>query len=126
MTVYPPLMQASDIFLMPSQTTSSGDSDGLPTVISEALLHGLPVIASDVAGIPELIENEVTGLLVPQKDPAAIAAAVEQMVKHREWALEMAERGRLKALIMYDSKENQLALLRLIQGHMRQPVAIPF
>ena len=115
------LMCAADVFLMPSQVAPSGDSDGLPTVISEALLHILPVVATDVAGISDLIEDETTGLLVPQKDPSAIARAVGRMVGDRTWALEMAERGRLKALYMYDSEKNNRMLLELIRNHATKP-----
>ncbi len=88
------LFHASDIFLMPSVVHSSGDRDGIPTVIMEALIHRLPVIATDVSGIGELVENNVTGLLIPEKDPGAIADAVVRMIGDRNSALEMAETGR--------------------------------
>ncbi len=88
------LFRRADIFIMPCTVLADGNRDGLPTVILEALLHRLPVIASDVAGIGEVIEPRVTGLLIPQKDPQAIAVAVQEMVRDREAALRMAERGR--------------------------------
>jgi glycosyltransferase involved in cell wall biosynthesis len=115
------LMRNADIFLMPSQRAASGDIDGLPTVISEALLHSLPVIATDVAGISTLVENGKTGLLIPPKDPSAIARAVRQMAGDRTRAVEMAERGRLKTMEMYDSEKNNRALLNLIQNHAKTP-----
>jgi len=88
------LFGRADIFIMPSVVTASGNRDGLPTVILEALLHRLPVIATDVAGIGEVIEPGGTGVLIPQKDPRALAAAVRDLVRDRQAALEMAERGR--------------------------------
>ncbi len=87
------LFGRADVFIMPSVVAASGNRDGLPTVILEALLHRLPVIATDVAGIGEVIEPGGTGVLIPQKDPRALAAAVGQLVRDREAALEMAERG---------------------------------
>ncbi|MCP4575706.1 MAG: glycosyltransferase family 4 protein [Deltaproteobacteria bacterium] len=118
----PELMHRADILIMPSQRAASGDIDGLPTVISEALLHTLPVIATDVAGIRNLIVDGKTGLLVPQRDPSAIAKAVKRIVDDRTWALDMAERGRLKVMDMYDSAKNNRALLNLIQNHAAKTV----
>jgi colanic acid/amylovoran biosynthesis glycosyltransferase len=88
-----PLFAAADIFVMPSIIASSSDRDGLPNVILEALLHRLPTVATDVAGIGEVIRNGETGLLVPQKDPEALAAAILHLTRDRQAALEMAARG---------------------------------
>jgi len=106
---------AADVFIMPSTVHSSGDRDGLPTVILEALLHRVPVIASDVAGIGEVIENGVTGFLIPQRDPRAIAGAVLQMIRNRDAALEMAERGRSRVLKDFDPELNHRQVLELFR-----------
>jgi glycosyltransferase involved in cell wall biosynthesis len=106
---------AADVFIMPSTVHSSGDRDGLPTVILEALLHRVPVIASDVAGIGEVIENGVTGFLIPQRDPRAIAGAVLQMIRNRDAALEMAERGRSRVLKDFDPELNHRRVLELFR-----------
>ena len=66
---------------MPCVVHSSSDRDGIPNVIMEALSHRLPVVASDVAGIGEVIRHNDTGLLVPQKDAAALAAAIKTMAR---------------------------------------------
>ncbi len=66
---------AGDIFLMPSR------KEGLPLALLEAGLAGLPVVASDVGGIPEIIQHGKTGLLVPPKDPAALAAAIASLLR---------------------------------------------
>ena len=52
-----------------------GNRDGLPTVLIEAMALGVPVVATPVTGIPELVADGVTGLLVPERDPAALANA---------------------------------------------------
>ncbi len=106
---------AADVFIMPSTIADSGDRDGLPTVILEAMLHRVPVIATDVAGISEVIEDGVTGLLIPQKDPQAIAAAVLRLFRDRQAALAMAERGRTRVWQDFDPERNHFRVLELFQ-----------
>ena len=64
------VLAACDIFTMAS------DNEGLPVALMEALALGLPVAATAVGGIPEAVTNGVEGLLVPSKDPAALADAI--------------------------------------------------
>jgi len=109
----PRLFDAADVFVMPSVVHSSGDRDGIPTVIMESLMHRVPVIATDVSGISEVIENGNTGLLVPEKDPSAIARAVHAMVTDRHHALEMAEAGRAKVRTQFDPERNHAKVLDL-------------
>ena len=109
------LFRSTDLFLMPSIVHSSGDRDGIPTVIMEALLHRVPVIATDVSGISELIENHITGLLIPQKNPSAIAGAVIQLLRNRQTALDMAERGRSRVLELFNPEINHRKVFELYQ-----------
>jgi glycosyltransferase involved in cell wall biosynthesis len=67
-------LKAFDIFVLPSRTESSG------YVLLEAGLAGLPVVATAVGGIPEIIENNVTGLLVPPENPRALAEAIQKLI----------------------------------------------
>lgn len=71
-----PLYETADLFVLPCKETADGDRDGLPNVLMEALAVGVPVISTDLSAVPELIENKITGLLVPQEDPGGIAEAV--------------------------------------------------
>lgn len=109
------LFYSSDVLIMPSVVHSSGDRDGIPTVIMESLMHRVPVIATDVSGISEVIEDAVTGLLIREKDANAIASAVLKMVESREAALAMAERGRSKVVSMFDPERNHRNVLQLYQ-----------
>ena len=68
------VMRSADVIVLPSF------SEGLPSVIPEALSQGLPVVASAVGGIPELLTDGETGLLVPPGDPLALAAAIQRML----------------------------------------------
>jgi glycosyltransferase involved in cell wall biosynthesis len=73
-------------------------SDAFPTVLLEAMAAGLPIVASNVGGIPEIVEPQVTGLLVPAGDANALAAAVDAMLSDRARAREMGRRARELAL----------------------------
>jgi colanic acid/amylovoran biosynthesis glycosyltransferase len=109
------LISSSDMLIMPSVVHSSGDRDGIPTVIMECLMHRVPVIATDVSGIAEVIEDGVTGFLIPEKNADAIADAVVKMVGDREAALAMAETGRSKVLELFDPERNHRKVLELYQ-----------
>lgn len=70
---------AADIFAAPSVVDGSGNVDGLPNTLLEALSAGRPVVASAIAGIPEVVTDGVNGLLVPEGDVAALAGALAQL-----------------------------------------------
>lgn len=111
------LFDATDVFLMPSVVDRSGDRDGIPTVIMEALMHRIPVIATDVSGISEVIHHRVTGLLIREKDPNAIADAVLEMVSDRDRALDLARAGRSKVKTQFDPVTCHQKALTLFQEH---------
>ena len=70
----------ADVFVLPSRIAEDGDRDGLPNVLLEAQSQKLPCISTRISGIPELLEHGVTGLLVEQRDPAALAEAIRQLL----------------------------------------------
>ncbi|EKO37815.1 MAG: glycosyltransferase [Solidesulfovibrio magneticus str. Maddingley MBC34] len=105
------LYAATDIFIMPSVVHPSGDRDGIPNVIMEALAHRIPVVATDVCGIPEVVEDGVTGRLVAQRDPEAIADAVMALAGDRQAALTMAEEGKKRVAAMFDPETNTRSVL---------------
>jgi glycosyltransferase involved in cell wall biosynthesis len=78
----------------PCIVCADGDRDGLPNVIQEALALGTPVVSTDVTGIPEVVRHGETGLLVPQHDPPALAAALERLLSDSELRVELATRAR--------------------------------
>jgi len=75
------LYRQSDIFVLSSQVAGDGDMDGLPNVLMEAQSQRLACIASRLSAIPELIEDSITGLLVPPGDAPALAAALEHLIR---------------------------------------------
>jgi glycosyltransferase involved in cell wall biosynthesis len=82
---------ALDIFLMPSR------SEGWGLAALEAMAHGLPVIASRIGGLPEIVESGETGWLVPPDDPAALADAIALAARNRETLRESGVRARERA-----------------------------
>ncbi|MPV37420.1 glycosyltransferase family 4 protein [Georgenia subflava] len=76
-------VRTADVLAAPCVVGSDGNADGLPTVLLEAMALGTPCISTDVTGITEAVRHEVTGLQVPQHDPAALAAAITRLLDDR-------------------------------------------
>ncbi|MGH7318101.1 MAG: glycosyltransferase family 4 protein [Candidatus Rokuibacteriota bacterium] len=74
------LYRQSDLFVLAPRIAPDGDRDGLPNVVVEALSQGLPVVATRVAAVPEIVEDGVHGRLVPTEDPVALAGAIEALI----------------------------------------------
>jgi glycosyltransferase involved in cell wall biosynthesis len=81
-------MRRSRVFVLPTY------SEGLPRVVFEAMATGVPVIATAVSGIPEIIQNEITGFLVPPGDEEALAERLRWVLKHPQEAKAMGHRAR--------------------------------
>jgi glycosyltransferase involved in cell wall biosynthesis len=82
------------VFALPCTREADGGMDNLPTVIMEAMAAGLPVISTPLGGIPEMVDDGVNGELVPERDPAGLAAAIERLLDDPERARQFGERGR--------------------------------
>lgn len=70
----------ADLFVLAPRIAEDGDRDGIPNVIAEAMAVGVPVVATEVSGIPELVRHERTGLLAPSRDPQALAAQIKRLL----------------------------------------------
>lgn len=75
------LYQRAHLFLHPSETTATGDQEGIPNSMLEAMATGLPVVATRHGGIPEAVTDGHDGLLVPEKDPSALASALLRIIE---------------------------------------------
>jgi glycosyltransferase involved in cell wall biosynthesis len=84
-------VRAAAAFAAPCVVGQDGNRDGLPTVLLEAMALGTPCVSTDVTGIPEVLHHGLTGLCVPQRDPAALAAALARLLD------DSVLRGRLAA-----------------------------
>jgi glycosyltransferase involved in cell wall biosynthesis len=76
----------------------AGNVDGLPNTLLEALAAGRPVVASRVAGIPDIVEHDVNGLLVPPGDSAALAGALDRLVREAGTRARLARAARETAV----------------------------
>src|SRR5437879_12223753 len=98
---------ASHIFLHPSETGSDGNQEGIPKSRLEAMATGLPVFATDHGGIPEAIENGVSGILVPERDHEALSQALLQSVQDRDLIARLARNGAKVVAEKFD-QQNQI------------------
>ena len=76
--------RTANVFTLPAIVDSKGDTEGLGVVLIEAMELGLPVVASNVGGIPDVVVDGVSGLLVPEKDPVALAEAYKRLAGNPE------------------------------------------
>jgi colanic acid/amylovoran biosynthesis glycosyltransferase len=107
------IVQSGAAFAAPCVVGADGNRDGMPTVLLEAMALGTPCVATDVTGIPELIDHERTGLLVPQRDPAALAAALARLLDDRALRLRLAAAARRRIEAQFDVAESSAALREL-------------
>ena len=90
--------RAADLFVLASRIAPDGDRDGLPNVLLEAGALELPVVASRVGAVPELIEDGVNGRLVPPDDPGALAVALAALICDPAARLRRGQAGRCRVL----------------------------
>ena len=88
------LYQRAEIFALPCQVAQDGDRDGIPNVLMEAMACRLPVITTAVSGIPELVQHDHNGLLVPQQDPEALALALAHLLDNPSVRQRLGQAGR--------------------------------
>jgi colanic acid/amylovoran biosynthesis glycosyltransferase len=84
----------ADLFILPCIITENGDRDGIPVALMEAMAMKLPVISTTVSGIPELVDEGASGILVPPKDEKAIADAIIALCKDGALRVKMGKEGR--------------------------------
>lgn len=98
---------------------SDGLGDGLPNVIREAMALGTPVIASDIAGIHEALEDGQCGILVPARNVDALASAITSLLSNPEQRLAFANRARKRAEDKFDMWRNGRSLAQLLRATRR-------
>ncbi len=92
----PHYFETADVFVLPCIQTRDGDMDGIPTALMEAMAAGIPAISTKVSGIPELIQDMETGLLVNEKNEYELVSAIEKIMKDPLLAGRCAQRGKEK------------------------------
>ncbi|GHC06503.1 glycosyltransferase family 4 protein [Thermomonas carbonis] len=106
----------ADIFVAPFVDLPNGDKDGIPTAILEAMASGCAIIATDAGSIVEVIEDGVHGLIVPQRDAAALAFAVQALARHDGLRSQLGTNAIARVQRDYDVHTSEFDFHRRIRG----------
>lgn len=102
------MLSSADIFIQHSVVDpTNGDSEGFPVAILEGMAHGLPVVATRHAGIPEQVSHQETGILVEEGDVDGMATGILKIAKDRELRLRMGIAGRKRVLEEFTWEQNR-------------------
>ncbi|TCT09356.1 glycosyltransferase involved in cell wall biosynthesis [Tepidamorphus gemmatus] len=115
--------RAADLFVLPSRIAKSGDRDGLPNVLMEAQILGVAAIATPVSAIPELIEDGRTGLLVPPRDPTALASAIIALARNPAARQRLAAAGRARTLEHFAAAPGLDRIAQMLRESLRRKAA---
>jgi len=96
----------ASIFAAPAIVANDGNRDGLPTSILEAMALGVPCISTDVTGIPEVLKNNKTGIVVPQNNSVELANAIERLLNDSKLSISLSENGRKLIESNFDISKN--------------------
>lgn len=113
------LQHAADVNVVPSRTAADGSREAQGLTVVEAMLAGQPLVATDSGGVPDAVQSGVTGLLVPERAPHRIAAAVQTLIADPDRAAAMAARARASALSRYSWTGTAGAFVDLFE-HVRR------
>jgi glycosyltransferase involved in cell wall biosynthesis len=107
----PAFMASGDIYCLPCVWSDDGDVDGLPQMLMEAMACGVPVISTHLAGIPDLIEDGLTGLLVEPNNATDLSQAITRLADDRALRQQLAEQGRQRVIETFDIAQSLQPLL---------------
>lgn len=110
------LIREAAVLAAPCVVGGDGNRDGLPTVLLEAMALGTPCVSTDVTGIPEILRDGETGLLVRERDPTALAAAIERLLADPALRVALAGRARRRVETDFDVHRNTAELRELFRA----------
>lgn len=111
-------LASADAFVLLAEIGVNGYRDGFPTVILEAMAMRLPVISTWISGIPEMVVNDVTGLLVHERDYIAAARAIERLVQDQGLRESMGNAGRRRLERLFNEEKNAEKRVELFQEQL--------
>lgn len=114
-------LAGASVFVLASQRSRQGNMDGIPVALMEAMASGTPVVSTEVSGIPELVEDGRTGLLVAPGDPAALARAIRRLFEDETLRARCIEGAVRKVRYEFDADtegERLLGIIRSIHGKL--------
>lgn len=111
-------LNRSDVFLLPSVTASDGDMEGIPVALMEAMAIGIPVISTFHSGIPELVENQVSGFLVNENDPTGIANVVREIIENPGVLKDICLNAKHKIDSEFDQNKSYSKMLTILSSNL--------
>lgn len=115
-------LSEADVFVLPAIVDAMNKRDGIPVALMEAMAMGLPVISTQVSGIPELVENRRSGLLVREKDAEALADAIEEIVGDEELRRTLGLAARARVEQTFDLQRSAAEMERLFRKSVERAV----
>ena len=115
------LLRSAHVLVAPSVTAANGDQEGIPNVLKEAMAMGMPVVSTVHSGIPELVEDGVSGYLVAERDVEALADRLVELVDHPDRWPAMGLAGRARVERDYDIERLNRELIGLYRNVAAQP-----
>jgi colanic acid/amylovoran biosynthesis glycosyltransferase len=109
----------ADVFVIPCIRTATGDMDGIPVALMEAMAMEIATVSTYVSGIPELIDHEQNGLLIPEKDPLALADALQKLITDSTLRRQLGKNGREKILREFDIDKSAAQLALLFEDYVK-------
>jgi colanic acid/amylovoran biosynthesis glycosyltransferase len=115
------MMNRCDCLALPSVTAANGDQEGIPVTLMEAMASGLPVVSTYHSGIPELVTDDETGLLVPERDAGALADALDRLMSEKDLGDRLAASARRFVAAEFNASIQNRKLFDLILGRAGAP-----
>jgi colanic acid/amylovoran biosynthesis glycosyltransferase len=109
----PAILAGATAMVLPSVTSRDGQMEGIPVALMEAMAAGVPVVSTRLSGIPELVRDGESGLLVPERDPVALSRAMERLVSDPALRERLGEGGRRAVQDRFDRGRNVARLAAL-------------
>jgi colanic acid/amylovoran biosynthesis glycosyltransferase len=114
----PEFLSELDIFVLPCKQDRAGDMDGIPVVLMEAMLSGVSVISTRLSGIPELVVDRETGLLVEPGNKIQLANAIQVLIEDITLKKQLNNNAILKVKKEFNLKDNAAQLTKLFEQHV--------
>ncbi|MDQ6947399.1 MAG: glycosyltransferase [Actinomycetota bacterium] len=99
-------VQGAAVFCLAAERTPDGQQDGIPVALMEAMACGVPTVSTRISGIPELITDGESGLLVPPRDPNALSGAILRLLQDQAFASQVGARGRAVVSERFNAARN--------------------
>ncbi len=112
----------ADIFILPCVIARDGSRDVTPNVLIEAMAMKIPVISTNITGIPELVQDGISGILVPPENECALTEAIIRLINDDKLRRDLGEKAREKVEERFDINKNILKYIDLFQGTKQKQV----